>query len=136
MERRKIKQKLFSGRCPWAAFGQDSMTDSTGRRLEVELGDFATERLEAEAERQGVLPEELARHAILYFLADLDTGRIARSARGFEPSDGIDVGCERRERCPSRPSFQEWQTSVADRGPPQTAVAAQSRPTGRDSPET
>ena len=32
--------------------------------------------LEAEAEEQGVTPEALAVHALLYLLADLDSGRV------------------------------------------------------------
>lgn len=33
--------------------------------------------LEAEAEEQGVTPEALALHALAYFLADLDNGRLS-----------------------------------------------------------
>ena len=48
------------------------------RKVTLELGDFTWERLRSEAERQGVSIEELVAHAILYFLADFDSGRIAR----------------------------------------------------------
>ncbi len=49
-----------------------------GRKVTVELGDFTWGRLQREAERQGVPIEELVSHTILYFLADYDSGRIAR----------------------------------------------------------
>ena len=45
--------------------------------LEVEFDDETWSLLEAEADRQGVRPEELAVHALLYFLADFDSGRLA-----------------------------------------------------------
>lgn len=41
-------------------------------------GGFAREALEREAIRLGVSVEELARFAVSYYLADLDSGRIAR----------------------------------------------------------
>jgi hypothetical protein len=43
----------------------------------LELDGFATERLEAEAASQGVTLEDLMRHALMYYLADLDSGRTA-----------------------------------------------------------
>jgi hypothetical protein len=47
--------------------------------LEIELGDD-TERAVAEhAAAQGVQPEDLARHAVLFFLADVDSGRVAET---------------------------------------------------------
>jgi hypothetical protein len=42
---------------------------------EVELDDDTIVGLEREARRQGVDPSRLAEHALLYFLADLDSGR-------------------------------------------------------------
>jgi len=47
-------------------------------RVTVELDGFAHDRLEAEAASQGVTLEELVRHAVMYYLADLDSDRIAR----------------------------------------------------------
>jgi hypothetical protein len=46
-------------------------------RLSVAFDDETWTALEEEARRQGVEPEGLAVHALLYFLADLDSGRIA-----------------------------------------------------------
>jgi hypothetical protein len=44
-------------------------------QLMVELDDDGWRELEAEATRQGASVEALFEHAILYFLADLDSGR-------------------------------------------------------------
>jgi hypothetical protein len=45
----------------------------------LRLGESATDALVAEAERLGVSTEELANFSVLYYLADLDSGRIART---------------------------------------------------------
>lgn len=45
--------------------------------LKVAFDDQTWTALEEEARRQGVEPEDLAVHALLYFLADLDSGRLA-----------------------------------------------------------
>jgi hypothetical protein len=56
-----------------------------GPVLEVELDDRTFRTLEHEALRQGVAAERLAEHALLYFLADLDSGRVGgRLGEGFE----------------------------------------------------
>jgi len=51
----------------------------TARPQVVELGldDDIWDALLREAERQGVEPELLVEHAVLYYLADLDSGRLA-----------------------------------------------------------
>ena len=41
---------------------------------DVELDEDTMEALEEEARRQGMAPHRLAEHALLYFLADLDSG--------------------------------------------------------------
>jgi hypothetical protein len=46
--------------------------------VEVSLEGFAWEALERERERSGVPIEELVAFAVLYYLADLDSGRVAR----------------------------------------------------------
>jgi hypothetical protein len=46
--------------------------------VRVELDDDLWRELEAEATRQGVSVESLVEHSILYFLADLDSGRVER----------------------------------------------------------
>ena len=46
--------------------------------VSLQLDGFAREALEQEATRLGVSPEEVMTFAVLYYLADLDSGRIAR----------------------------------------------------------
>ena len=42
------------------------------------MDEFGWQALQAESARLGVPEEEVVRHALLYYLADLDSGRIAR----------------------------------------------------------
>jgi hypothetical protein len=55
-----------------------------GQRVALELDRFAGEALAAEARRLGASTEQLAKFAVLYYLADLDSGRIARAIDGPE----------------------------------------------------
>jgi hypothetical protein len=55
----------------------DESVDSE-RSLLVHLSDFAWETLEEESTRLGVSIEELVGFSILYYIADADSGRIAR----------------------------------------------------------
>ncbi|HLH14073.1 MAG TPA: hypothetical protein VKV16_04740 [Solirubrobacteraceae bacterium] len=48
------------------------------REVSVTLRGFAGEALANESERAGVPAEELVAFALLYYLADVDSGRIAR----------------------------------------------------------
>jgi hypothetical protein len=50
--------------------------------LEVDLDDDTFDALRQEATGQGVDPARLAEHALLYFLADLDGGRLAERLGG------------------------------------------------------
>ena len=45
--------------------------------LTITLGDFAFAQLREEAARQDVAIDELAAHAIVYYLADADAGRVS-----------------------------------------------------------
>jgi len=65
-----------SGRPAWGIprFRADTDGHAGGRR--VDLDDKTWQALSDEADRQGVTPELLARHALLYFLADVDSGRV------------------------------------------------------------
>lgn len=57
----------------------DKYSDGRARHsLTLDLGAFAREALEEESAQQGVPVEELVRFAVLYYLADRDSGRIAR----------------------------------------------------------
>ena len=65
------------GRAAWRVPRFLETGERRGPELEVELDDETIVALEQEAERQGVSPERLTEHALIYFLADLDSGRLA-----------------------------------------------------------
>jgi hypothetical protein len=48
------------------------------RSLTVRLDGFAWEKLEQESAQLGVSVEDLITFSVLYYLADIDSGRIAR----------------------------------------------------------
>jgi hypothetical protein len=48
-------------------------------QLEVEINDDIAQALEEQAAAQGVDPEPFARHVLLFFLADVDSGDVARA---------------------------------------------------------
>jgi hypothetical protein len=48
-------------------------------QLEAEISDDVARGLDEQAAAQGVDPEPLARHALLFFLADVDSGEVARA---------------------------------------------------------
>lgn len=48
--------------------------------MTVRLEGFAADALDEEASRLGVGTDELASFSVLYYLADIDSGRIARDA--------------------------------------------------------
>jgi hypothetical protein len=64
-----------SGRVAWRVprFVRPAHADGAG--TDVELDDATMQALEQEARRQGIPPGRLVEHALLYFLADLDSGR-------------------------------------------------------------
>jgi hypothetical protein len=58
------------------------------RSLTLRLDDFAWEAIEQESTRLGVSVEDLIAFAVLYYLADVDSGRIARGiSRSPYPGD-------------------------------------------------
>jgi hypothetical protein len=65
-----------SGRLAWQAPPQLGDRE-TSDPLELELDDDLHEELRREARRQRVSPDQLAMHTLLYYLADLDSGRTA-----------------------------------------------------------
>jgi hypothetical protein len=69
------------------AHGQGVRSD---RNLTLKLDDFAWEALQEESARQQVSVEELIAFALLYYLADADSGRIARriSRSPYHPDSG------------------------------------------------
>lgn len=48
------------------------------RRLSLPMDVFAWEAVQAESARLGVSVEELVAFSVLYYLADVDSGRVAR----------------------------------------------------------
>jgi len=48
------------------------------RSMALELDGFAAEAIDEEADRLGVSVEELVSFSVLYYLADVDSGRISR----------------------------------------------------------
>lgn len=54
----------------------------------LDLDRFAGEALAEEADRLGASVEQLATFAVLYYLADLDSGRIARATQSATPASG------------------------------------------------
>ncbi len=67
--------------------GSGTLDSRAPRELKLELDAFAREALEQEATRLAVSVEELARFAVLYYLADRDSGRIARRPPLLPPPD-------------------------------------------------
>jgi hypothetical protein len=65
-----------SGRAAWRAPRFRSSRTPSGEGLRVVFDDDTWAALAEEADRQNVETEELAVHALLYFLADFDSGRI------------------------------------------------------------
>lgn len=65
-----------SGRRAWRAPRFRSSTPS-GQGLRVVFDDDTWAALAEEADRQNVETEELVVHALLYFLADFDSGRVS-----------------------------------------------------------
>lgn len=60
------------------------------QEVRLQLDSFAWEAISEESDRLGVPVEELARFSLLYYLADLDSGRVARriptASPGAEPA--------------------------------------------------
>jgi hypothetical protein len=59
-----------------------------GRSLILPMDSFAWEAVEEESARLGVSIEDLVAFAVLYYLADLDSGRVARRIAGSPYRDG------------------------------------------------
>jgi hypothetical protein len=66
-----------SGRPAWRVPGFLEAPPAGGDRIEVDIDDETWAALSDEARGQGVEPARLAEHALLYYLADLDSGRLA-----------------------------------------------------------
>jgi hypothetical protein len=72
-----------------AAVADERGSDQDGHSVTVAMGSFAWEALEHESVETGVPVEDLVAFAVMYYLADLDSGRIARRiARSPYPEAG------------------------------------------------
>jgi hypothetical protein len=81
--RRAIRYYLCdtnSDRIEWPYPGFLPDEEEAGERvtLELEIDSAVWSDFKQEAERQGVPPQRLAQHAVLYFVADRDAGRITQ----------------------------------------------------------
>jgi hypothetical protein len=65
-----------------SASNQAEGREGHDRRLKLELEGFAWKTLDEEAEREGLTVEELITFSVLYYLADIDSGRISRRVAG------------------------------------------------------
>jgi len=57
---------------------REAQGEDTDRSVTLTLKGFAWETLDEEAERERITTDELVTFAVLYYLADIDSGRIAR----------------------------------------------------------
>jgi hypothetical protein len=80
-----------SGNSGWRYPGFLGVGEDSGRIWEVPLDSTLWDSLSGEAERQGVHPSQLLRHAAFYFAAARDAGRltdlIVQSLRAEEQGD-------------------------------------------------
>jgi hypothetical protein len=67
--------------------GSGELDSSATRELKLQLDVFTHEALEQAATRLGLSVEELAHFAVLYYLADGDSGRISRRPPLTPPPD-------------------------------------------------
>lgn len=64
-------------------------------RVELRLDSFAWEALTEEAARGGATLDELITFSVLYYLADVDSGRISRQiSRRLQPTDSRSENAE------------------------------------------
>jgi len=57
---------------------RDAQNEHTDRKVTLTLEGYAWETLDEEAEREGITTDELITFSVLYYLADIDSGRISR----------------------------------------------------------
>jgi hypothetical protein len=56
----------------------EAQDEHTERSVTLTLEGFAWETLDEEAAREGITTDELITFSVLYYLADIDSGRISR----------------------------------------------------------
>lgn len=80
-------QERHAGRPSWRTPALAGEAPGDAAAIEVDFGDEAGGALAEQAAAQGVGPEQLARHALLFFLADVDSGRVARTLESVLRAD-------------------------------------------------
>jgi cobalamin biosynthesis protein CbiG len=71
-----------SGRPAWQVPKFLHSSPETGTELKIDVDDETWAALDRAAREQGIDPERLAEHALLYYLADLDGGKLAERVGG------------------------------------------------------
>jgi hypothetical protein len=71
-------QERHASRATWR-MRSNRPDEAAAATVEVDLGQDTGRALGEQAAAQGADPEELARHALLFFLADFDSGQVART---------------------------------------------------------
>ncbi len=77
--------------------GSEEVGNGGSEHVAVQLDGFAAEAVDEEAARLGVSVKELVSFSVLYYLADVDSGRIARQI-GKSPLLGKDFIHSPRDR--------------------------------------
>lgn len=78
-------------------------TGTMSHNVTIELDDFGFEQLSRAAQRQGVSLEELLVHASMYYLSDLDSGRIATKVFRERVADTVHADGDGAVREPDAP---------------------------------
>jgi len=68
--------------------GEQTVEVDAERNLSVPMDGFAWEAVQEESSRLGVSVEELVAFSVLYYLADVDSGRVARRI-AMSPCQGL-----------------------------------------------
>jgi hypothetical protein len=92
-EDRRSPTSQRNGRSAWRVPRFLEASPPGADRLEVDLDDETWTALAKEARGQGVEPSRLAEHALLYFFADVDGGRLTERLGG---------AMEERRKAPSK----------------------------------
>jgi Arc/MetJ-type ribon-helix-helix transcriptional regulator len=77
-----------SGRPAWLV--RRYATASGGAAVTARLDRETWQALQEEAERQNVSADDLTRHAVLYFLADVDSGRVGQRLENVLTDSDLD----------------------------------------------
>jgi hypothetical protein len=71
-------------RAPYTGRDVKADGESEAGEITLRIGGFVRDLIEVEALQLGVSAEELVRFSVLYYLADLDSGRVARDIRALK----------------------------------------------------